>query len=770
MHEVFEQTASLLSRLWGALSAEAGWLALALALLVAAGLSLHVPLRRAGQWWLATLAFASAGFVWVLRLGWIADDAFISFRYARNWVEGMGLVFNAGERVEGYTNFLWIVLLSPFQALGLSLPAISVVLTTCCFALTIVVTARFSNQLVRQISGRRWHFPVAAAFLALNYTFASFGTSGLETMFASLLVLLAVERAERGAALAAGVLAIAATMAHPDHGIFYACLAFTFARERNARALVAFALPFVGVYAPYFIGRWAYYGDLFPNTYYAKNGGELYFSQGLRYLALSGLSSGLWAALPLAIYAMVHARHLRVARFGAVAIGAFSLYVAKIGGDFMLGRLLCPLLPVVYILAELGVRQLASREGPRLWSRSRLGLAAFCTATVPMRLIRPQELYAGVADERTFYPIGSYLPFALDSAYSDWAHAFNRTFQDMSRKPTIAMYSVGIMGYETRLNIVDNAGLNQREVAHWRIRHRGRPGHEKIISPGLLVQSQADLSDVPVYPLPYHPFGLVDVDGVRFHAVKFDANLFSELALAGVQPPPLVQYIAGYVPAADTARLECDLWHLQQLYFQHNPTSSLRSPLLQRVVEARPDWTEIADLLLSKSPPQAVGWQRVRALDFDTIEPRAELSGDALRHNPMRREAVGQPPMAGTSGGFINTFQDDEGDLATGQYAAPFLIEGDLITLQVGGGLDLEHTYVELSIGGERLVATGCNSTILGQRVWVTRGVRGQLARFRIVDEQRREFGHIIVDDVVQWARAEGIEDQAGAFSQSTGN
>lgn len=610
----------------------------------------------------------------------------------------------------------------------------------------------------------------SAAFLALNYTFASFATSGLETMFASLLVLLAVERAERGAALAAGVLAIGATMAHPDHGIFYGCLALTFARERDFRAVFAFALPFLCVYVPYFLWRWAYYGDLFPNTYYAKNGGELYFSQGVRYLALSGLSSGLWAALPLAIYAMVHARELRIARFGAVAGAAFSLYVAKIGGDFMLGRLLCLLLPVVFILAEVGARRLAAREGPQLWSKSRLGLAAFCTATVPVRLIRPREIYAGVADERTFYPIGSYQPFALDSAYRDWAHAFNRTFSRLSRKPTIAMYSVGIMGYETRLNIVDNAGLNQREVAHWRIRYRRRPGHEKIISPGLLVQSPADLSDVPVYPMPYRPVGLVNVDGVQFHTVKYDAALFTELALAGVQPPPLIAYIAGYVPAADTARLECDLWHMQQLYFRHNPASSLRSPVLQRVVEARPDWAEVADLLLSVSPPGELGWQRLSAVDFDTLPPRAELSGDALRHNPMRREAVGQPPMAGTRGGFINTFQDENGDLAIGQYSAPFLIEGDLIMLQVGGGLDLEHTFVELSIGGhERFAATGCNSTILGRRVWVTRGVRGQPGVLRIVDRQTRDFGHIIVDDIVQWARPEG-GDEANAFSQSTGN
>src|SRR5262249_57546373 len=48
------------------------------------------------------------------------DDAFISFRYARNLGAGLGLVFNPGlERVEGYTNFLWVVLLAALQRVGL---------------------------------------------------------------------------------------------------------------------------------------------------------------------------------------------------------------------------------------------------------------------------------------------------------------------------------------------------------------------------------------------------------------------------------------------------------------------------------------------------------------------------------------------------------------------------------------------------------------------------------------------------------------------------
>ena len=40
---------------------------------------------------------------------WTEDDAFISFRYARNLVDGQGLVFNPGEKVEGYSNFGWVL-------------------------------------------------------------------------------------------------------------------------------------------------------------------------------------------------------------------------------------------------------------------------------------------------------------------------------------------------------------------------------------------------------------------------------------------------------------------------------------------------------------------------------------------------------------------------------------------------------------------------------------------------------------------------------------
>ena len=67
-------------------------------------------------------AIAAALVVWrastLTALFWAQDDAYISFRFARNLVRGHGLVFNVGERVEGYTNFLWTVISAIPMALG----------------------------------------------------------------------------------------------------------------------------------------------------------------------------------------------------------------------------------------------------------------------------------------------------------------------------------------------------------------------------------------------------------------------------------------------------------------------------------------------------------------------------------------------------------------------------------------------------------------------------------------------------------------------------
>src|SRR5437660_5760906 len=53
------------------------------------------------------------------------DDSYISYRYARNLIHGLGLVYNAGERIEGYTNLLWTLLVAAGLELGIEPTALA---------------------------------------------------------------------------------------------------------------------------------------------------------------------------------------------------------------------------------------------------------------------------------------------------------------------------------------------------------------------------------------------------------------------------------------------------------------------------------------------------------------------------------------------------------------------------------------------------------------------------------------------------------------------
>ena len=85
------------------------------------------PWQRAANW-VAGAAVVAAFARNVSFRRFIGDDAFISFRYARNWVEGNGLVWNAGEAVEGYTNFLWVVVMAAGLGAGVAPEELSIVL------------------------------------------------------------------------------------------------------------------------------------------------------------------------------------------------------------------------------------------------------------------------------------------------------------------------------------------------------------------------------------------------------------------------------------------------------------------------------------------------------------------------------------------------------------------------------------------------------------------------------------------------------------------
>jgi arabinofuranosyltransferase len=330
--------------------------------------------------WLAAAALLSAALLSLHanHLSWLCDDAFISFRYARNLVEGHGLVFNRGERVEGYTNFLWVLELAALHgALGLSLPSASILLSALYTAGTLFCTAWLAARASLR-SERAFAIGMALLLLAVHRSFAVWCTSGLETrqftFFVLLSVLLLADYASGASRAAAASLALAACEATRPEGllVFGCCLIWLLAdaglRGRlNARLVAAFVGPFGALVAGHFAFRWWYYGDLLPNTYYAKHV-QPWYEGGTHFFAKAGIETGLYFLLPLALlgaFAAVAQRRDSIHVLSLLCVSSHAAYLWRIGGDHFEFRPLdfyWPLLTVAGIEGCLGMlRPIRSR-------------------------------------------------------------------------------------------------------------------------------------------------------------------------------------------------------------------------------------------------------------------------------------------------------------------------------------------------------------------------------------------------------------------------
>jgi len=702
----------------------------------------------AAMTWVVVLSLTGA---W--RLSWLCDDAFISFRYARNLVEGHGLVFNIGERVEGYTNFLWTVLMAAGVMARVHPGQLAIVLGLAAFGCALALSWRVAMALSSRRSPPT--VSIAAVLLGGSYTFASYATSGLETMLGATLVLLSVERALRHWPLAAGLAGVAAVWTRPDHAIFYFGLAAAMALERaRRRELLRFFAPFGLIYVPYFLMRWAWYGELLPNTFHAKSGAGSYLGQGVLYLVACALGCGLPGLIPLAAVGIAHLRRHLLTRFILLSVPIYLFYVARIGGDFMLGRLLVPALPLFAVLAEAGARRLVAFRQPWL---AVAGLVATTAFVLPVRLIPAGDKMWNIADERTFYPVKSFSPLYVDSPFWAWSDELIATYGTGPDTPRIATGCVGIVGYRTMSPMLDIFGLTDREVAHQPLASRGRPGHEKFAAPSLLLDRHVTIADVDVWPAEYLPLFQLPSQRIPVRLVRWVPRFAQRAQAANPSSiPDLPSYLQQYrPPAGDPDRFACDLWFFEDFYFAQAPGE--RRAFFDRLVNHGDIDAFVApfyQISIDESPP---GWTIATRLAFDD-DAHAEwiATGSAFRTWPVLRAPASQNAVGHTRGAFLDSYTDTEGDRAVGAIQSPpFELRGDVVTVRVAGGIDRARLAAMLVVDGHIIAAaTGCKSEILARRVWDVRPWRGMQARLVVVDESDAAWGHIVVNDVVQWERA----------------
>jgi len=292
----------------------------------------------------------------------IQDDAFISFRYARNLARGLGLVWNPGERVEGYTNFLWTVLMAIPHKLGVSPVGFSFGLGLVLFGFSLYLTYRVAKVVL----GSDGPALLAVVLLGTNYTFSAFATSGMETQLQAFLFVLAVLLFLRlggqgstitGAAFLSLVLGLA-VLTRPDSGLLVVILLplalrrLWLRRDKRIRGLLALCLPFTAVVGPWLVWKLAFYGRLFPNTFYAKSPDPVSLLRGVFYFAVFAVMYLLFLLLPWAVQAGRRLLRLRESNLLVLsaATGLWFAYVLVFGGDFMQFRMLVSVMPFLFIL------------------------------------------------------------------------------------------------------------------------------------------------------------------------------------------------------------------------------------------------------------------------------------------------------------------------------------------------------------------------------------------------------------------------------------
>lgn len=467
----------------------------------------------------------------------LCDDAFISFRYAVNLAEHGAPVFNVGvdppERVEGYTNFLWVVVLAGLSWLGWAPPQAAEPLTQL-GSLAGLVAAVLIARALRQRFASPESAPSSRSLRAVDLIPAMLLVSvpeymvwshgGLETSWAAAAVLGSMAAWSSDRPRAAAGLAAAAALLRVDGLLPIAIFGLTWLvivggpavwrdraaalrrlpRRRLAQAAVLFVVPLV----VHLLWRRSYYGQWLPNTWTIKAHGML-----LRDTYGRAYVDAWLAALPLVYIAplalLLRPRHLLL----GLPIAAVLGYGWWVGGDFMAyGRfyvvatgLLATL--VGWLLAD-AARLLGRVAPPAVASAVAVILGLALAAGLGRRaeqrwaadMAKPtgwlDGKWEGVAAMDRFARVGR--------AVGEWMH------EHLPPDTLISVGAAGAVPYGAGLPVVDAFGLVDPQLSRMpNLRPatgpRARPGHQIVAPASYMLSRDPDLACHVGYRGPRRP-------------------------------------------------------------------------------------------------------------------------------------------------------------------------------------------------------------------------------------------------------------------------
>lgn len=377
----------------------------------------------------------------VVRSAWVGDDSYFTWRTIDNWVEGHGLTWNVGVRVQAFTHPLWMLVLTPFYLIIGDAYIATLVASFAC-------TAAFVGLMFGYHRGSLPAVALAMVVLVSSKAFNDYSTSGLENPLTHALLALffAIAWVERGGRAPLGWLSFIAALLILNRFdlslIVLPTLLLLYVRQARrdgvgrstGRALLG-GLPL----ALWLLFATWYYGSPFPNTAYAKlstgvDRGDLYV-QGVMYVADS-LSRDPVTLMIIGFTALcvVRARDWRLLP-ALIGGGLYLAYTVRIGGDFMSGRFFTPVLALAALI-------LARQRWSPIAAAAPAGLVLIIGLTpvgAPLaadgnygsdRALREDFKHRGIADERAaYYPYSGLLALRRTEPWP--RHSWAQTGRDV---------------------------------------------------------------------------------------------------------------------------------------------------------------------------------------------------------------------------------------------------------------------------------------------------------------------------------------------------
>ena len=723
---------------------------------------------------------------WLVLLGWLSsvawfltDDAFISFRYTRNLLEGHGLVFNPGEYVEGYTNFLWILELAAIWGIfGVrpehAAPWLSVAYTVGTVAAMLWWVVRLPSLRNRGLVG--W---MALGLLCSSATFAVWTSGGgLETrqftfFITASVVCLCLYHDRRWGLLAASLSLAAAELTRPEGLLLAACCFGWFAvqrlvRERKISAplirdMILLVAPFAALVAAHYLFRYAYYGEWLPNTYYAKHVRPWYES-GFRYLWAAALETGLYILLPLAFLALRSRWQMHrdvIYALALLCVAAHMAYLLPIGGDHFEYRPLDFYWPLLAVPAAEGFALFGSKvadwlrrlmQGPnRIVSSQTFATVLFLPVLFYANAIQGVLLVHGSAIRKQ-----NGMPYAeLNQKNAGWLLA-------APGMPMLVANSNDLRRQSARQMVAIRA-TGHREVANLRIQtwkpylqmERGFLPDDPLVAdgglgkfyflPDLRVLDYYGLIDATVAHTPVTHSNLERrIAHDRWPTQEYikergvNVNIFAPTSSAAAALAR-ADYAVNFGPELwmpfDAANTQWAAARFADRDLRANKTFSTSEPAHNRFrVE---DYTYVGERILAHFERSFDGWQ---------------LSGQAVSNFSQHEDYAGQSLIWGRAdSGFLTSYHPSKGNRVTGKALSPkFTAAADQYLAFLIAGGDAEAVGLRLLADGTEVAVWRGRSTDRFDLIVHPLGyVAGKSLQLELFDYELGDSGHIMLDHVL---------------------